>query len=265
MRSNDFRVLRYKGPDASSDIDVDVDDPDWHAEQENPNSGRYVVAGTATAGDYILTATTVDGKETASVTFTRVAEAHAAIAAGLAAAVIAAVAADPRAEALGRFFRSATNPTGANLHVVYQQHPKDFVVTLTAPGSATLDMISVASSTGDRFPIARSIASDLRVPGIPTEQVEVTVIALDTSNVPIAPGSCTYSMEFLEVIPRKSDTNQELPDAVASRGRDVSIPLGEINTVQCNGAALFGCRMYAIANEPSGTDRFEIRYRQVVV
>ncbi len=270
---NDFQVLRYKGPETTvtNGDDIGLDDPDWHAEQVNPNSGRYEVAGTASAGDYIITCTPVDGAPAASVTFDRDAsQTNAQIATGLASEANTAVAADLQGKdgpGIAGFIRSATSPSTGVVRIVYRQRPVDFVVSLTAPGSGTLTHYVAADSQsdGNRFPTARAIPFDRRRQLGPNTNVEITVVGITTAGAVVAPGNCTYSMEMLEVIPRKADNGTELDDAIASRGEDAGTPLGSVHTFQCNGAHAIGVRMHTIANEDASVDRFEIRYRAVVV
>jgi len=265
-RDNDFKVLRWKGPDATND--VDANDPDWSADMANPNSGRYIVAGTATAGDYGITCTPIDtGFTASSVTFTRVAESNTAIATAIFNAINTDVAADTDATGIARFIRLATNPSAGVVHIVYTQLggvDVDFVAAPFAESPGTfLDLETANNTSGNRFPCTRSVRFERPIAKGSNANIEILVAAINSSRATLADdNACTYTIEFLEVVPRLDDDLAELEDLVVSRGTTSGATLDNVHTVNCDGSHQFGVRLSSVTNVPTGTDRLEVLFRE---
>lgn len=271
MSENNWKVLRWKGPDTPND--VDSNDPDWHADAQHPNSGRYTIGGTASDGDYVLTLTPVNTLQratypvvTSTTTRSTTPSTNADLAAQIVTDINAAVAADLLTGGTGiaKYIQTASNPSGALVYIQYKDPGHDFVVSTTAPGSGAWTHLDGSSQgSGNRFPCARALPfrkSDVRGD---VGAVELCVFQIDSSGDILAPGSCTYSIEILGVINRKNDAGSD-SWAVFSLGELTSQTPNTVHSVAMDGAHAVGCRIHTIANEDGSTDRFEVRYRQVV-
>lgn len=275
MSDNRFRVLRWKGPDDPSD--VDADDPDWFGDWQHPNSGRYTVGGTASDGDYVFTLTPVRSDwpgETPHETFSAISvtttrsttpATNADLAAQIVSDINDAVEADRIAGSIGiaQYIQAATNPSGALVYVQYKEPGHDFVVSTTAPGSGTFTHLDGSSQgSGNRFPCARKLAFQNLGLRSSSGAVEVTVHPITSAGATVDPGTCTYSIQIIKVINRKTDAGAD-DWAYVSLGTLSSQVPGTPHSVSLDGADALAVRLSSIANEPGTTDRFEIRYQEV--
>lgn len=247
----DFQPLRYKGPNATAD--VDTDDPDWFGLGLPPNTGRYTYASVE-AGDFTISIRRQRaGTIVVTATTTRVAETAAQLAAASVVVINAAIAADTAATGWAKYAYAASYPGSGDAYYVHWKVEKpDFYVSTTAPGSATH-----IAAPGDRWPIARVIPFGQRVGSPPCTDVEFLVVALDSNGVQLAP-SGTYSLEVVEGI-----HHAEEPQWLAATRGEVSGSFGEIHGVQCSGAAELGVRLSTIS-EPANTDTIMVLYRTAI-
>lgn len=167
-------------------LNTTADDPAWGTSQLDPRNLRITVGGTTTAGLYRITLTPEDTSIAAiNIDFTRAAEDDTAIAAGLAAA------ANVLAATTGKNFLrpSASTNSSAVLLLALAAGSPPLTVSLTVPGSATM----TPDHTGTLPVVAR---------GTGQRSLAITMVAVNSSGVPLAPGSGNANLQLLRVIGR---------------------------------------------------------------
>lgn len=258
---NDFQILRVKGPDTPAD--VDAADPDWAGLQLHPNTGYWTVGGTADDGVYSLTFTRVGQATGVTVGITADAtggDTNSDIATALRAAIETASA---KGGTLHDFV-AASSVSTATLALTSKQTSFKYVISSSAPGTGTLLPLGASGEgTGTLWPITAVIPYDRRVQLGPNTDVELCVVAIDSSGDPVDLDSGTYTLEVVERIPVPAVQGVfDAVDMVGSRG-EVSGTFGAIVGVQLNGTREFGVRFSSIT-EASSTDRIIVLYRAVV-
>lgn len=254
MTNLGFKPLRYRGPNAVDD--VDTADPDWHALQIPPNSALYTVASAENGAFAINVSRTSGGTVRATSGYTHAAaETDAETAEEIADAINADIAAGTAGTLADYAVRAIYVSASATFYVQWKTGIGEFFVSTTDPGSATLTALG-----GVRFPQVASIPFGKRLGIEAATDVEMCVVALDSSGDPLIPASGTFTAEVIEAftIGDPADNNW----IVLSRG-EVTAAFNAVFGVQCNGSSQFGLR-FSVITEPASTDQIVVYYRAVV-
>jgi hypothetical protein len=253
---NEFKLLRWKGPDATAD--VDTDDFDYYTLGLPPNTGRYTV-GSAENGTFsIIASDEKSGLVIGTSSYEHAAaETDAETAEALADQINADIAAGTP-NTLAGIAESAYYPgSGAILYVRWNIDHKPFTVSVADPGSATL-----AQYPTNRFPSAVVVPFDRRAGLGPVARIELNVVALDSSLAPLLSAG-TYAYQIVEAIKVYDVHGRFSHYTIGTRGSGTGTMRQDIHVVDCNGAHQIGVRLTTIS-EPASTDRIAVYWRPVV-
>ena len=225
----------------------------------DPESFLVTVGGTASDGNYVVTIVPrypPSGTTSFAITFTRAAaETNTAIGAGIDAAtdVLLAVASSsaPFGSVLSHYIKSVSNSAGV-VQFIGQPEAPEYTVTVTAPGTGTLTL-----SPDDIFPITFSALGFAPISG-PRTDVEVLILPVDSSGVPLDPNGATIDVTCLRVI----DRGTGLAAGVGSAVTESALPIGDVARIPFNGGRL-GFLLSTITGTITGLDALEVWVREV--
>lgn len=247
-----WKRLRLKGNTS--------DDTDWRGTQVSPHRVTFAVGGSATAGTYsfriqgqVVTLRGAQKSIDQTVSIVRVAETNAQIAAALEVAGQANV----ELAKLGIVVDSSST----NVTVDFPPGAEVFFTT-AAPGSGTLTASEPLLPIMSSAPVFAGSQNDLG-------SVEVMVLAKDDAGATLlAPGvstQTTFSLEVIELAVVKDVSTGGVPSYRQVVGGTTALASQELCrpiTVPVRGAGFWTIRLHTFANAVSGTDSYEVIWRE---
>jgi hypothetical protein len=233
-----------------------TDDIDWAGLNLEPDyTAQAIVGGTADDGEYIID---IAGTNAAGDPFTfqalfdrQAAETSAQVAVALRADFTAELAGD----LLGVI--SSTSIDTATITMVIDP-AATLTITATDPGTAVITILYDSQVTAT---VATSFPGNLG----PTTEIEVQTVALDVSGNILPRGSCTYSLEGINVADRshpRLGAGAGADPAVGDTAALDDVPLNRWARIENNGGR-FTARLTNITSAPVGTVALEVIYREV--
>lgn len=237
-----------------------TDDTNWRGTQVSPHRVTFSVGGTATAGAYSFRiqgqVVTLRGAQKAidqTVTFTRVGQTNAQIAAAL----------ETNGDANAELAKLGIVIGSSSTDVTVDFPPgAEVFFTLAAPAPGTLmasePLLPIVSSA----PVFAGATNDVG-------SVEVMVLAKDDAGATLlAPGTGTqtsFSLEVIEIAVVKDVSTggvvsyrQVIGGTTALASQELCRPI----TVPVRGAGYWTIRLHTFANAVSGTDSYEVIWRE---